>query len=225
MKNLTLGYCEGNDHTIAPFDRVFDHKQDVSHSLKGVDAVVFWGGTDIHPSFYKEGHHHLSGASSHVSERDLFEWKVMLYCKVNNIPMIGVCRGAQFLCAFAGGKLVQHCSGHNNTSGHQMITHDGRYIFTTSAHHQMMYPWDVPHELLARTEYHRSNFYEGAVGEDNLPTTLDMLCKDEPEVVYFPEIRALAIQGHPEWAVDTKFADYCNNLIVEKLLQDVVETC
>ena len=41
----------------------------------------------------------------------------------------------------------------------------------------------------------------------------------EPEVVMFPKIKALAVQGHPEW-MDSKhpFVKYNLDLIKEKLL-------
>ena len=52
MKPLILGYCPVG-HGASPFDEVFKLKQDVSTvGLEGVDAVVFWGGTYIHPALF-----------------------------------------------------------------------------------------------------------------------------------------------------------------------------
>lgn len=222
MKSLILGYCPiGNGTSIAPFDEVFDTGQDISRSISGVDAVVFWGGTDIHPSFYNEKAHQYSQASHVPSARDEFERKAMLYCITNNIPIIGVCRGAQLMCAVAGGSLIQHVTGHVGKGDHKMVTSDGEYITTTSCHHQMMYPYDVEHELLAWASHNLSTVYEN--GENK--TTSLMAGRKEPEVVFFPRIRGLAIQGHPEWAVGSRFAQYCNELIVNKLLtNEVLET-
>ena len=40
-----------------------------------------------------------------------------------------------------------------------------------------------------------------------------------PEVVHFPKIRALGIQGHPEWpSMPKRFSDYCEQLISELIL-------
>ena len=211
---LTLGYCPiGNGDSIAPFDRVFANKQDISvDGFKGVDAVVFWGGTDIHPSYYKQRRHIRSQANGTPSNRDIFEWKAMTYCKLHNIPTIGVCRGAQLMCAFAGGKLIQHVTGHQGS--HDMITNDGEVMTTTSAHHQMLYPFNVPHEVYAHTVVSLSSTYE----DGDHDQMLEMNLQSEPEVVYFPHIKGLAIQGHPEWAVNSRFANYCNELVVELLL-------
>jgi len=223
MKKLVLGYCpQGNGSSVAPFDRVYRSHVNIAETVKGVDAVIFWGGTDIHPSLYGQSAHVRSQAhGAYPSQRDLFEWNAMKYCKVNNIPMIGVCRGAQLMCAFAGGKLIQHVEGHvGGTGGHLISSKDrekGPSTFrTTSCHHQMMYPFDIAHDMLAWSTAHESDRYEDDKG------AVDMTGKVEPEIVFFPEIRGLAIQGHPEWSVQSSFADYCNEL-VEELFINVTE--
>jgi len=215
---MKLGYCPiGNGSSIAPFDDVFTEKQDVSKSLEGVDAVVFWGGTDIHPSLYKQKAHSKSQVrgSPEPSARDRFEWSVMRYCKLHDIPMIGVCRGAQLMCAFAGGKLIQHVDGHH--SEHGMTTLDGEIIITTSCHHQMMYPYDVPHAILATSRICESSTYQD--GDDKEISS--MFSRQEPEIVYFPKLNGLAIQGHPEWVRnDDEFAIYCNTLVLQYLFKE-----
>jgi len=221
---MKLGYCPiGNGSSIKPFDKVFAEKQDISvDGFTGVDAVVFWGGQDISPSLYGHNAHPYSQAPLRgLSARDQFEWGAMKYCKVHDIPMIGVCRGAQMLCAFAGGYLIQDMTGHVSNGGiHAMTTSDGEELRTTSCHHQMMYPFVVPHEMLAWSTHSLSKHYEGEEGED---LSDRMVGRVEPEVVYYPTIRGLAIQGHPEWAVGTQFADYCNRLIESKLFTTVLE--
>lgn len=218
IRSLTLGYCPiGNAGSINPFDEIFLHKKDISVDISGVDAVVFWGGTDIHPSLYKQTAHFTNQAGNSPSARDVFEWKAMLYCRQHGIPMIGVCRGAQMLCAMAGGWLIQDCDKHN-CGTHEIKTKEGDILHTTSAHHQMMYPFDVPHEMLAWSPSPRSTKYFGS-SRDALTCMKD---KVEPEVVYFPEIRGLAIQGHPEWerSNNTPFSQYVNRLVLQYLFTE-----
>lgn len=214
MKKLTLGYCPVG-HGASPLDDVFALQQDVSKvGFEGVDAVVFWGGTDIHPDLYKHPQSRRSQAGLGPSARDLFEWGAMKYCKANKIPMIGVCRGAQMLCAAAGGWLIQHMGGHN-MGQHSMLTSEGQVITTTSAHHQLMYPYDVNHEVLAHSTRKLSHSYLDGTDDE-----VDMLNKPEIEVCWFPDIRGLAIQGHPEWVQnDHEFALYCNDLVREYILE------
>lgn len=214
MKKLTLGYCPVG-HGPSPFDDVFALQQDVSKvGFDGVDAVVFWGGTDIHPALFRHSTSKRSQAGNGPSQRDLFEWGAMKYCKVNKIPMIGVCRGAQMLCAFAGGWLIQHMGGHNMGT-HSMITNEGVVLPTTSAHHQLMYPFDVNHKILAQSTRKLSHSYL-----DGTDSEVDMTDKPEIEACWFPDIRGLAIQGHPEWvANESEFGMYCNDLVREYVLE------
>lgn len=214
----TVGFApEGHKlGDLGPFSELFTEKKDISYGLDGIDCLILWGGTDIHPGYYREPHHTNSGAPRKgPSARDEFEWKAMLYCKAHDIPMIGVCRGAQFLCAFAGGSLVQDTSRHGYD--HMIETSDGRKIYSTSSHHQMMNPYNVPHELLAWCSPAQSQLYED--GNDNdIP---EMWKKEEPEIVYFPNIRALAIQGHPEYSWATReFQKLCVELANEKLFKE-----
>ena len=85
MKKLTLGYCPVG-HGSSPLDDVFGWQQDVSKlGFEGVDAVVFWGGADIHPSLWNHSVSRKSQAGNGPSGRDLFEWGAMKYCKMNKI--------------------------------------------------------------------------------------------------------------------------------------------
>lgn len=213
-KELTLAYCPiGNGSSIEPFDRVFSKAVSVEH-LRDADAVIFWGGTDIPPAYYGQTPHKSSQCKGKPSHRDTFEWRLMTWCKLNNVPMIGVCRGAQMLCAAAGGSLIQDVSGHAY-GGHNVITKDGEVFHTNSYHHQMMYPFDISHEMLAWSETRLSRHYYTEDDEEELA----MYKQYEPEIVYFPGIRGLAIQGHPEWAVNTRFADFCVDMVKEKLFK------
>lgn len=217
---LVLGYCPiGNGSMVNPFDRIFDLKQDISKSIENVDAVVFWGGRDINPELYGDEPHPMNQASGDVglSPRDEFEWKAMAYCIANNIPIIGVCRGAQMACAKAGGWLIQHVDRHG--ASHLVKTSDGELFNVTSCHHQMMYPYEVDHELLAWSHTNLSGIYEGPNGNS---VSDYMKNHKEPEIVFFPRIRALAIQGHPEWverADNSRFVSFCNEQVASKLLQ------
>jgi GMP synthase-like glutamine amidotransferase len=217
----TLGYSPwGNGHSPEPFDQLFDGYVDCfEKGMQGIDAFILWGGTDIHPSLYGAKRHGYNGAPPEPSTRDLWEWQALKYCKAHNIPTIGVCRGAQMQCAFAGGKLFQHVTGH--TSGHHMMTTStGEDILTTSAHHQMLDLTDTEHELLAWSKKAHSTCYYAE--ESQTPKHVDMATFKEPEVVFFPTIRGLAIQGHPEWSKpDSLFAKYCLNLVSEYLFDEV----
>jgi GMP synthase-like glutamine amidotransferase len=217
----TVGYSPWGwkDADLGPFSSLFTHKRSIRDGFKDIDCLLLWGGEDIHPSFYGEPPHKQNETQSPLpSERDIHEWKAMLYCKAHNVPMIGVCRGAQFICAFAGGKLAQDVDRHHGE--HPIRTLDGRYLTTTSVHHQMMNPYQVPHHLLAWAYPARSNFYEDGHGDE----ILDLAENHEPEVVFFPQIRGLAIQGHPEYSHAThEFKEYCVDMAKKYLFNEELQ--
>lgn len=210
---MNLAYSPwGTGDTVGPFMPLFDRAWDASKKgLDGADCFVLWGGTDIHPSYYNQTHHRYNQAGHTPSIRDQQEWKWMQECKEKNIPIIGVCRGAQFLCAFNGGSLYQHVDNHTGHD-HMVTTLTGETFSVTSCHHQMLNVNNIQHEMLAWTTHKRSTVYQE---EGDISVKVDI----EPEIVYFPQNNSLAIQGHPEWADEnSEFVLYCLSVISDKLL-------
>lgn len=182
--------------------------------FRDVDAIVFWGGEDISPSLYDEQPNRFCDASPVPSKRDTFEWGLMQEAVQRGIPMIGVCRGAQLMCVFEGGKLAQDVSNH--LAGHSIITSKGDIFNAPANHHQMMLP-SKDTELLAWAGCmpggkRRVEFY---IGNKDLIEPLPKGFK-EPEAVLFPKIRGIGFQFHPEW-------DYKNSLSVMYTLNTVKE--
>lgn len=215
----TLGYMPHGTGTLYPFNEVFDKKVNIlKDGWDGVDALCLWGGEDISSSYYDEPpHRYNQNPYGKPSQRDKDEWKAMIHAKMHGIPIIGVCRGAQFLCAFAGGKLIQHTTGHH--SDHDVMTNTGEVFEVTSCHHQMMYPFEVPkYQLLAWSMERRSTCYEGGDNKEIANTAWP-----EVEAVYFPNVKGLAIQGHPEWAgAASRFATWSNQMVREYLIKEEV---
>jgi GMP synthase-like glutamine amidotransferase len=151
------------------------------------DVVLFTGGSDISPELYGE-----ENKFSHpYPERDQFEVPWYQWAVQNDKAIIGICRGAQLVCALSGGKLYQDVSGH--TVAHKIVTDDGRVMGMSSVHHQMMRPAGN-YVLLAWSEK-RSHYYRTGDNATNTRSDLDV----DPEIVWYPDIKALCIQGHPEF--------------------------
>jgi GMP synthase-like glutamine amidotransferase len=213
-KELRLGFSPfAHPNDIYPFHQIFKREVRLDYaSIKSCDAILLWGGTDINPKYYNEAAHVTNGYIPD-SVRDHSEWYWMQEAVRHGIPIIGVCRGAQFLCAFAGGSLVQDVQGHNMGSHELTVIEDGleKVYQTSSAHHQMMYLQDMEkdsYELLGWSKK-RSNTY---CGKGAPPV--------DPEVVFFPKIKGLAIQGHPEWQrIDDPFTQWCLNTIEDLVNQ------
>lgn len=176
--------------------------------LKPGDILVVWGGADISPSLYGKPVGKHTYADDVPSHRDRVEWNLMQRAKELSIPIVGICRGAQMLCALAGGFLIQHVEKHG---GHHFVTTiDGNEVNTNSIHHQMMYPFDVKHEMLASIKKPLSPIH--------LDIDTHIQVNEEPEYVYFPEVKGFAIQWHPEMMQSSSPAtQYVFKTILERL--------
>jgi len=216
-KKLILGYMPDGTGAVYPFDAIFDEGRDVlAEGIEGIDALVLWGGEDIAPEYYNQKPHPRNECQTGPSRRDQNEWKAMRYAKANGIPIIGVCRGAQFLCVFSGGSLVQHVNGHHGEHSVQVYDDPTKPYVTSSCHHQMMHLVNTDYQLLAWSTTPLSTVYEG----ENREHINNAAARAEPEVVYFPQTRGLAIQGHPEWMNhDSPFVMWCLEKVQNLLLK------
>lgn len=167
------------------------------------NLIVFTGGQDVHPSLYNQSPHKYTNP---LLARDYIEKEVYEVAKKNHIPMVGICRGSQFLTVMNGGTLIQHVSNH--TRNHPILTQDGECVMVTSTHHQMMAPNKHKrkgYSLLAYSEG-LSNDYDG--DPDVKVTKAPPLGRAksklfmEPEVIYYKDSKCLAVQYHPEYMSD-----------------------
>ena len=181
------------------------------------DLVYFSGGEDVSPHVYNEPTHPRTYS---YPKRDILEMRVYYEARLLNIPMVGVCRGGQFLTAMQpGGRLVQDVGGHSMYGLHGISIKNKPSILTTSTHHQMMYPFEVNnYELIAVSSERKSNTYSFGYESGNEVQNLEKY--GEPEIVYYPDSKCLAIQGHPEYFEDYKeaFPTLCRELVFEKCL-------
>ena len=181
--------------------------------------LIIWGGEDIHPSIYNRpnmGSH----VGNHRSERDVFEEALCLKAIEIGLPIVGVCRGAQLGCALAGGILIQDIDRH--TSGHKIYTEEHTEIHTSSLHHQMMFPWLIDKfHLIAWDERVRKHIQKPfSLNEDEFNLWVEKYNSTEPEIIWFSEIKCLAIQGHPEFMrSDDPFNIYIKEL-TDKYIYD-----
>jgi anthranilate/para-aminobenzoate synthase component II len=211
---LTLAHVGMGTGTHRPFDQIYPNSVMVKpEEIKDVkpDALVIWGGADISPSIYGDSVADMCGASSHLSYRDKLEVDACKQAIDLGIPVIGVCRGAQLVCALSGGRLIQHVDSHAGGM-HDIDTYDGKTVRTSSVHHQMMYPFDVDHTMIAWSSENRSKRYIIGTNENDP----EMEGRVEPEIVWFPRTRSLGIQGHPEFHSHPDkdlFVQYCLGLV------------
>lgn len=175
----------------------------IAKKLTEIDLVIFAGGSDVSPHLYNSIPHTTTYSDP---ARDKMEVIYYEWFKSHKTQMIGICRGSQFLTVMNRGTLIQDVTGHGIMGTHE-IYKDGELIGeTTSTHHQMMYPFDIPHYMLAYSKP-RSHHYivSSQLSYEALPNFM------EPEIVYYPH-NQLAIQGHPEYMSHNSFLVHFLNM-------------
>ena len=201
--NLISAYYQGED----PFN-IFNKISSTMkpHHLTGKNEVlILWGGEDISPALYNQSVVYAR-ASNQPSTRDIVEKHLFQRAVDLDMPIIGICRGAQLACALSGGTLFQHIGGGHH-SNHKVDTKDGHTFTTSSCHHQALNLDNVPNELLAWDRERTTRVY---TDKEELETII-------PEVVYIPSTKSFCIQGHPEWMSPTSpFVTWCAKQIKER---------
>lgn len=192
-----------------------------TEKIKEYDLIVFTGGSDVHPSLYNQDSHITTMSNL---DRDKVEEKIFKEAKKKRIPMVGICRGAQFLTVMNGGGLIQNVERHKRD--HFIYTDEGAIMNVTSTHHQMMQP-DWKNSKLVAWSQGLSGKYEGdgivEKGGKNWPGFDHALgrpfCLKEPEIVWYEEGKSLAVQYHPEYMQeDTLGFLYFQRLVNDYLL-------
>jgi gamma-glutamyl-gamma-aminobutyrate hydrolase PuuD len=188
----------------------------IAWTIEEADLVVFTGGEDVDPSYYSAKANPRTACNP---ARDMAEMKVFQKANALGKKLIGICRGSQFLCVMAGGELVQHQQ--NPSFIHPITTYDGKQILVSSTHHQAQFPWPLlydQYKVLGWTQ-DMSIYHEDGEGAEMVNSLVEN--DKEVEIAYYPEIKALAIQSHPEMIFgqrdnDGKIAEsiaYCRNLL------------
>lgn len=186
-------------------------------AMEEADLVLFTGGEDVSPSLYGEP---ANPTTFNDYARDVVELAAFKKAQSLGKHVIGICRGSQFLCVMAGGKLVQNMQ--NKYSEHPVRLKTGEVITISSTHHQAAYPFNLPedeYDIIGWGEG-LSSFHEGG-NKEELSIHPDF---KEVEIAYYPRIKALGIQGHPEYGwYKNKPANAESLKYLQTLLTDFLE--
>lgn len=179
------------------------------NTMEEADLVVFTGGEDINPVLYGEGPHPYT---SFNPRRDDMEMAAMAKAINLNKYIWGTCRGAQLMCSYNRGRVIQHV---NHPSFHKFSMVDTNIEYdVTSCHHQMLFTNScvVPTHVLGFTKqlspFHLDGRNHDIGGSMTTKSINGELFIAEPEIVYFASMytksgstrsTGLCIQGHPEW--------------------------
>ncbi len=136
-------------------------------AFDSMDGLLLSGGADIEPARYGRA---PNGAVDVEPERDALEQEAWDAAVARDVPVLGICRGAQAVNVFSGGTLIQHVAGHvgagygkGEPATHALRLVDGTRVaallaeggglgaddVVNSYHHQAIGPEDLAPGLVA----------------------------------------------------------------------------
>jgi putative glutamine amidotransferase len=189
----------------------------IGPALDVVDAIVLAPGRDIDPSRYGQEPHALLAATE--PQRDAFELALVSEALRREVPILGMCRGAQVLNVALGGTLVQDVSlvaaGHPSDPGWvrwkevEAASVAGLPVPPHPRHSIDITPDSLLARALGTTSIEVNSFHHQAI--DRLGSGLEVVARSVgdglPEAVEMPGRPVLAVQWElqEEWRVDPRF--------------------
>lgn len=212
-----------NCYPIAVNSNNFEKAIEVIREPGVFQGIVFLGGEDVTPKFYKENTHYTTHCNPMRDSVEAAIYKKLTYCDTftdNHRDLeimklkVGICRGAQFLNVMNRGKLVQDTTGHTKYHYAKLKDINGeeyKEMWVSSTHHQMMIPSKHrKYQLLGYAE-NLSRYYKNGLDED-IPMEV------EPEVIFYPRTRTLCHQPHPEYMkAESDYQKYFLQTVVDAL--------
>lgn len=192
------GYLEGIRQAggipvILPFTSENDELEQLA---KMCDGFLFTGGHDVSPELYSEKP--VVDSVICCKDRDEMESWYLKYAISSDKPLLGICRGIQFINAALGGTLYQDLPTQHSSE----IDHHQKPPYDIPVHTVSIVK-DSPLGKLLDTEQLSVNSYHHQAVKDLSPRLKAMAISTDGliEAVFMPEHRFLwAVQWHPEFS-------------------------
>lgn len=192
------GYLEGLEQAgaipiVLPLPEDLD---DLPQLVSLCDGLLFTGGQDVSPALYGETPKPTCGEI--CPARDWMEQALLHLALERDLPVLGICRGIQFLNAVLGGTLYQDLpTEHPSQTQNHMTPPYHRAVHTVT-----LQPGTPLAELLG-TEHIGVNSYHHQAVKTLAPCLTEMAWSEDGliEAVCLPEKRFVwAVQWHPEFS-------------------------
>lgn len=235
MKKIGISYTETNFRNywnwFTPEDLGEDiellelsFQQNNSQDFQDCDGFVLTGGIDVLPEFYGGAEDYPHKPEKFLPERDEFEKELYTYAQDHRIPVLGICRGMQYINILEGGTVFED-NGEELNQVHKKETEDkihglrlipGSLLHLTtgiekgtvnSAHHQR-----VHHDHLG------ANLMVSAYSEGAQPIIEALEFEDKSNKAFM-----LAVQWHPE-RMPEKEKNPLSQKIKEQFIQAIKES-
>ena len=175
--------------------------KEIDQILSLVDGILLTGGQDVSPALYGEA---PTFAGEICEMRDAMEAQLLKKAMVLDKPMLGICRGIQFLNVALGGSLYQDIPRQHPSS----VEHHQSPPYDQPSHEVALVQGSPLQSLLGQEKLLVNSYHHQAI--KGLADGLEVMARSEDglvEAVRKPDQRFLwAVQWHPEFSFRTEKA-------------------
>ncbi len=193
------GYMDGIQSAgglpvVLPFT---DDEEVLDQAADAIDGLLLTGGQDINPALYGAERHPNAGENSLLLDR--MEESLLEKMLERDKPVLGICRGIQFLNVYFGGTLYQDVESELKQEHHQDHPYDHFW------HLVDITPGTPLSDILGKKDIEVNSIHHQAV-RDVAPPLKVMATTEQGlvEGLYLPGKKyVLGIQWHPEYMYNT----------------------
>lgn len=170
---------------------------DIAQLVDLCDGFLFTGGQDVDPQLYGEAMKPFCGEL--CPARDAMEQELLHRALEQDKPVLGICRGIQFLNVALGGTLYQDLPMEYPSE----IEHAMKAPYDRAAHTVHIWPMTPLSTLLEKTELGVNSCHHQAI-KSLAPGLVEMARGEDDliEAVYLPgKTFVWAVQWHPEMSL------------------------
>ncbi|MDP4039287.1 MAG: gamma-glutamyl-gamma-aminobutyrate hydrolase family protein [Candidatus Pacearchaeota archaeon] len=189
-------YYSNHGFTLIPISNVIE---DMEGHLKklNIRGVILSGGNDVNPKVYGE-----KEAGEYSNERDFTERRLIDFVIKNKLPLLGECRGMQFINVYFGGKL-------RKIEGHVAKRHK---IFICNPEFK---------ENLGKEETFVNSFHNKGILKEDLSKELVAFAISQDKSIegfFHPRHNIMGIMWHPERG---GCEESINQMIINRFLKNL----
>ena len=183
LENNYIDYFEKFGIRLLPIP---NSTKEVTYYLENfpVKGIILTGGNDINPNLYGEN---IKEGLAVSKERDEIEKKLMEVAVKERLPVLGICRGVQFINVYFGGKLINI----KEVVG-EKIKHVASYHTVTIS--------DEANGIFGN-KMETNSYHNYGITLKTLAHKLKVFAKTSDGIVeglYHPELPIAGIEWHPE---------------------------
>ena len=174
-------------------------KEELEQAYDLCVGILFTGGHDVSPTLY--GEKKKSTCGTDCFERDSMECFLLKKCIEDDKPLLGICRGIQFVNAYLGGTLYQDLP----TEYQCKVEHHMEPPYDRAAHKVEILKGTKLAEILGEGIHEVNSYHHQAIKE--LSPEVEKMAVSEDGLVEAIEVKnqtfAIAVQWHPEFSYES----------------------